>query len=100
MKRVAVVLICVASLLSFLPSFAAEGTPPAASCSAVSPTLPLATSASAPLPSWLAPEGAQPTKTPSTNSIEALVGITPCTIQFCDQCGGSCCATRRGCVCC
>jgi hypothetical protein len=59
MKRVAVVLICVAGLLGSLPCFATEVTPLAGS-NAVSPTLPLAAPASAPLPSWLAPQSAQP----------------------------------------
>jgi len=104
MKRVALVLICFVGLLAPLPSFAAPAIPPPAHCNAVSPTLPSAAAAAAPapLPSWLAPQGAQPTSAPASNSIDVKLGfgITPCTIDFCDACGGCCRATSRGCACC
>jgi len=104
MKRIALVLICVAGLLASLPCFAAKGTPPPAHCNAVSATLPLAAPAPAlaPLPSWLAPQGVQPTASPSSTSKAAELTnfITPCTVDFCDACGGCCRGTRFGCVCC
>jgi len=101
MKRVALILICVAGLLASLPCFAVETTPPTAPANAVSSTLPLAAPAPAPLPSWLAPQGAQPAAASASTSITAkLFFITPCTIDFCDSCGGCCRATSRGCACC
>jgi hypothetical protein len=112
MKRVAVALICVTGLLASLPSFAAEQTPPAAPSNAVSPTLPLAAPAPAPapLPSWLAPPDAQPMmSSPPDERADPQgrrrdrerIGITPCTIEFCEACPGEqCFASSRGCVCC
>ncbi len=102
MKRVALILICIAGLLASLPCFAAEGTPPSALSRAVSSTLPLAAQAPAPLPIWLAPQGAQPSAAPASSPIDAKlgIGITPCTVDFCDTCSGCCRGTARGCVCC
>jgi hypothetical protein len=101
MKRIALIL-CVAGLLASLPCFAAAGTPPAAPSHSVSAALPFVAPAPAPLPSWLAPQAALPTASPASTSVptKLLFGITPCTIDFCDSCGGCCRATSRGCACC
>ena len=92
MKRVALVLICVAGLMLSLPCLAEE------TATEASVPAQLAAPAAAPLPSWLAPQGGQAPRSQAIASPEAGSPFGPPALSQCMVVCASCAA--HGQVCC